>query len=132
MYKLAALSEDGWVDSPMKQLDILFSHWIVADRSQSYLFPERVHSLPYIIQNNNNNVASTITAMQESLTAYLGAYFPTVNVEISHRNEASQDSKVELNIYVQVRTDDQKEFVLGKLLEYSDTVIKRVLDINNA
>lgn len=126
-----SLSEDSWVDSPVKQADYLFSTFFVADYSQTYLYKDKVSSLPYILQNNTGDVTRTCTEVQTTLSSYFSRYFNNVVVEVTEVPNPEATSKAQISIYVKFADKDNKEHVLGKLLQYQDTIISKVVTLNN-
>lgn len=123
-----ALSSEGWVNTPMQTADILFSHLFLSDYSQTYLYYPNVSSLAYLLFKNQKNIEDLITEMTKLIERYFSNYFETVNVEIV---DATGDSTTgNITIYLEL-IQDGEIVTLNKLLEYTDSKIKRIVDYSN-
>lgn len=129
--KIGALSEDGWLTGTGKISDQLFSHWLLADHSQSYLYDGQVESFPYCIQQGTGDVNATILLVSKSLRTYFGKYFNNVVAEVVEVPNTVDPSIAQISIYVQYTDADGQLFVLGKMLQYSDTIVHKVITLNN-
>jgi hypothetical protein len=126
-----SLSEDSWVSSPLKKADYLFSTFFVADYSQTYLYKGRVSSFPYILQSTLGNVSETCAVTRETLLTYFTRFFNNVVVEVEEVPNLEAPSKAQISIYVRFTDIDKKEHVLGKMLQYQDTIISKIITMNN-
>lgn len=126
-----ALSEDGWTNSPMKVADYLFSHFLLSDKSQTYLYDDNVSSLPWIIQNTQKDMTRTITDTQTTLSNYFSRYFNDVVVEVSEIPNLEDPSKGQISIYLRFTDNTGEEFVLGRMVHLVDSIISNVVTIIN-
>lgn len=126
-----SLSEDGWVTNSLLQADYLFSHFFVAEYSQTQLYLGQVASLPWIIQKGNNNMPETVRIMQNTLATYFGRYYQDVVVEVTEKTKGDPSSKAELLIYVRFIDHTGEEVVLGKLAELVDLKVNKIISISN-
>jgi hypothetical protein len=131
MLYFPTLSEDSWVTDPSQMLDYLFSHFFLADYSQTQLYLREISSLPWIIQQGQGDLLKTVRDIKTTLTAYFGRYFSTVTVEVSETDSMSVDPKASLSIYVSVVDTNGKQAILGKLVEILDSKIYKIITINN-
>lgn len=128
---LPALSEDGWTNSSIKTADYLLSHFFEAEYSQTYLYNGEITSLPYIIQNNNGNVAATISALSDRLANYFKKYFTSVLVQGDDVTNPSESSFAEINLYLTFTDNEGKNYSLGKLIHLQGMTITKIINISN-
>lgn len=126
-----SLSEDGWVSSGIKIGDNLFSCFLISDYSQSYIYSGLISSFPWILQETQNDMSRTISLTQQTLSDYFSRYFNNVIVEVMEIDNLTDPSKGQISIYVKYSDSDNKEYVLGKMLEIADLTVKKIIDINN-
>lgn len=126
-----ALSVDGWANSPMKVADLLFSHFILSDFSQTYLYKDEVSSLPWIIQNTQKDMTRTLTDVQSTISRYFARYFNNVVAEVDEVPNVEEPSKAQISIYLRFTDSEGIDYVLGRLIQIIDSKIAEVITINN-
>lgn len=126
-----SLSEDGWVQSPDKIADYMLSHFFVSDYSQTYNYKGQVSSLPWILQDTQGNITQACTAVRAALNTYFSRYFNSVVVEVRELPNPDSPTKGQITIYVNFTDAQGKVYVLGKLLQIADTIIEKIININN-
>lgn len=124
-----SLSEDGWITNGEQQADYLFSHFFVADYSQTQLYNGHVASFPWIVQKGNNDMTATVRLTQTTLEHYFSRYFDGVEVEVTENPTTT--SKAEITIFVRFLDRSGKEIILGKLAEIIDLKVNKIIDISN-
>lgn len=125
---MPSLSSDGWVNTPMKTLDFLFSHLFLTDYSQSYIYYTRITSIPYIMFKNQTSVGQLVSDLRDNLVLYFSRYYDTVNCDIIENESIGTSSS--LTIFLEV-VDGNESFTLSKVIEYTDSKITGILDYNN-
>lgn len=126
-----SLSEDSWITSPDRTADYLFSNFFVADYSQTYMYPGMISSLPWILQSTQGSISEAIREIRRSLNAYFARYFESVEVNVEEVPNEEQPSKVHLSMYVKFLDNTGQERVLGKILRLNDTIVEKIIEINN-
>ncbi len=126
-----SLSEDGWITSPERTADYLFSNFFVADYSQTYMYPGMIASLPWILQSTQGNISDAMREIRRTLSAYFAHYFESVEVNVDEVVNQEQPSKVHLSLYVKFIDNSGQERVLGKILRLNDTIVEKIIEINN-
>lgn len=126
-----SLAEDAWVTSPAKIADYMLSHFFLSDRSQSYLYDQHVSSLPWILTENQGNIGTTISDVRQTLETYFSRYFNNVVVEVSEVPNPDSLSKAQITIYIKFYDVNGKEYVVGKMLQISDTILEKIITLNN-
>ena len=124
------LSEEAWADTPGKIADVMMSHFLTSDYSQSYVFAGYVSSFPHILATNHGNVPSTVTATRTVLEAFFSHYFDKVNVEVVDITK-DDDSRARLRIAVDFTHSDGKTYSLGGLLQTNGTIFENITNTLN-
>lgn len=124
------LSEEAWANTPGKIADMMMSHFLTSNFSQSYIFAGFVSSFPYILATNQGNIPSVITATRIALESFFGRLFNNVNVEVTDMSDNT--SKATIKIAIDFFDSEGTAHSVGELLETSGLVFKRVTNfINN-
>lgn len=126
-----SLSEDAWVDSPIKIADNLFSCFFTSEFSQSYIYQGHITSFPYILQDNQGDITSTINAVRSELSIYFSRYFNNVVVEVIDKTDINAPNKVAIAIYVSFDGNDGINYSLGKMAESADLKVTKIINISN-
>lgn len=126
---MPSLSKDGWVTSPIRKADYLFSHLFLSEYSQSYLFSGSITSLPYILAMNETDPAGFSTELENSLNKYFSKYFD--NVEITTDIIGSDSRNTEVALYLTF-TSDGVQYNLSKVVHYLDSKVAKVIDTSNS
>lgn len=128
--KVPSLSTDGWIDSPVKIADNIFSYFFVSDYSQSYIYAGKIVSLPWLIQAGQGNEQKTAELVQTDLNNLFSSYFTDVIVSTSIQSDSQAPNNAILTIYVNF-TSEGKSYTLGRLIEVVDLTINKITSINN-
>lgn len=128
---MPSLSTDGWVKGSLKTADYLFSHFFASDYSQTYAFPKGVSSFSYILHSNQGDIPGTIRELRSTLLNYFSKYFENVVVEIDDGATAEGSSAVGLNLFLNFTDSSGVTHSLGKMIEYTNTTINKIVTINN-
>ncbi len=123
-----SLSIDGWVNTPLRSADYLFSHLFLSDYSQSYIYYTHVKSIPYLIYKNQEAIPNLIRDVKNMVDTYFGQYYDQVNCEVTANQPVG--TSVTLNIFLEL-IDDNVTYTLNKVIEFSDSKVKQIIDVNN-
>lgn len=123
-----SLSEDGWVTNSAKVADYLPCHFLESDYSQSYLYKEHVSSLAWILQDTQGDMTKTIQAVQITLVTYFSRYFDNVVCEVTERPNPTDPSNAAISIYLKFTDTENKELVLGKLVDITDMKFSQIIE----
>lgn len=126
-----SLSLDGWVLADAQRADYLISHFFLSLYSQTQIYPTNVASLPYLIQSNQDQPGLLADKTQATLYAYFSRYFGGVAVEVSCKQASDLSSKWELSIFVSFQGQDGNTYSLGREVNFLDSKILKITDINN-
>lgn len=125
------LSFSGWVRSTAEKADYLFCHFYESERSQTFIYKDRVSSLQYIIQKNKLDIQATCREIEATLSAYFSAYFPTVRVEIDYQEVPVNSGKITIRMYISLTDVDGKEFNMSRLADIVDSKFDKVRKLVN-
>ena len=123
-----SLSIDGWVNTPLRSADYLFSHLFLSDYSQTYIYYTNVKSIPYLVYKNQDSIPDLITGVKNMLDTYFGQYYDQVNSEVTANQP--DGTSVTLNIFLEL-IDDNVTYTLSKVIEFSESKVKQIIDVNN-
>lgn len=126
-----SLSEDGWVDSPSKRADLLLSHALISDYSQTYSYLGYVTSIPWILQETQGDMARTVTLMQTKLSNYFSRYYNNVVIEVAEVENTDDPSKAQIRLYINLTDNSGNVINIGKMLQIADTKLEKIITINN-
>lgn len=130
-YHYPSLDTVGWIDTPIKAIDAMVSHFFLSDYSQTACFPGGVSSFAWIVENNQGNVQSTISALQIRLHNYLSKQFPEVTCEIGEiKNETSINKKL-LSLYLTVTDQSGETFNMSRVIDYTELTMVKIIDTVN-
>jgi hypothetical protein len=130
-FYVPSLSEDGWLNDPAKMGDALISHFYVSDYSQTQLYLGKVASLPYIVQQNANNIQVMCTAIQNTLTTYLLRYFPVVTVEAQEHPDPTDSSNAAIDLYISYEDTKGNTYNFANLIKTLNGTIVDIINIIN-
>lgn len=128
------LSEDGWVGADTNsalKADYLLSHFFLSEYSQTHFFAGEVASLPWILQNNQNDMSGTVSACRQTLEKYLKRYYSNVDVEVTQEAESGSTTRVALRFYIAATDQDGKVFNFARLVNVLDAKILQITALNN-
>lgn len=129
---IPSLSEDGWVTTPIKMADYVLSYFFTSDYSQSYIYNNKISSLPWILQNTQGNMHNTLIDMHDTLNTYFSKYFNNVIVEVLDATDPNSTSKAAISIYLSFTGNDGVVYSLAKLLNLGDNLtIQKIITLNN-
>ncbi len=128
---LPALSEDGWVSDAQKVADYLFSHFILSDYSQSYLYSGKISSLPYLLQQYGANPTDFNRQLKTTLEQYFSRYFSDVLVDAQVQDDPSNPNIQNIYLYVSFTDAAGTTYSLGRMIASENTLIKKVVTLSN-
>jgi hypothetical protein len=118
------LGPGGWVTDPIRTLDLIFSHCLESDYSQSTVFYKMVTSIAYIIAFYQNNPAQLASELESRLELYFKRYFNTAQVQVTTGTVV--EGRYNIDVIASV-TRDGKTYQLGKIVEIEGGKIKKVI-----
>lgn len=120
------MGTDGWLTTPTEILDAALADFYMSEKSQDYIFPNSIASLPWIIQKNTGYMDETAAAIRSDLTAMLMKYFDTVEVSATPVETPDLMAGI-ITLFVSVTSDTEK-IQLNNLLRISGSRLEDVRD----
>jgi hypothetical protein len=127
---MATLTLQGWVVDIGKQIDMAIAYCFVSHASQSYIFKDRIFSVPKLLQQFGGNIPGLCDALQSQLETYLKSLFDNATVEVTNDLATAVGSSVALFVYATV-TVNGKEYNTASGLDVKDSKIARFFALNN-
>ena len=113
---------DGWVEDPVRKINLMFANALVSDYSQTTIYAGKVTSIPYIVATYQTNQATMASELEAALQLYFKNVFSIVDVQVTY--DAPIGNKYNLYISINI-TENQKLFSLAA----STAVDKGVLSL---
>lgn len=131
MQVLPTLSSDGFLQSNEKMLDYLLSYYITTDARQSYLFNNRLTSLPYTAALYSTDPIGFREALKSDLISLLQKYYKFVDVQAE--TYESKDDKLSYYIIFSVGVINEQgvKYDLNKVVSMRNTVSDKILAFSN-
>ena len=126
-----SLSLAGWIRSPAEKADALFSHFYESEKAQTVLYGDKVTNLQWLIEQYGSDIVNLLGKLRDALQQYLGAYYDTVNADVSSNDNAENtNGNINITVYIDV-TEGGKSYSFGKLLNITDSKIQKIIALNN-
>lgn len=126
-----SLSLSGWTNNPEEVIDAMFTHFFVAEHSQSASFPEGVTSYPHLLQRYRNDPSALASATRDALFTYFSTQFSEVDVVVTPMDDVENPSKAAISIYVTLVDQNGKQHNLAKLGAGNTSYLDAFMAINN-
>lgn len=126
-----SLSESSWITSSAQQADYLFSHFFESNYSQTEIYKDRISSFAYLLALYSKDPDRLCTEIQSNLQTYFGRYFSSVICEVTWKYNTTNNSIIELTLYLTFKDGEGKEFNLSRLISTAGSKIISVLNSNN-
>ena len=118
----------GWITESDVKCDRILSHFLLAEYSQTALFPGHVASMPWLIQEHKDSMLNLVEKTKSTLEKLFGAYFNKAETQVTYRDEPNGTTS--LFIFVEVTDTTGKVFSVAKALEIEGSRIKRIAMMN--
>ena len=125
------LDEAGWGTSTTFIADRLFSHFMVADYSQTQIYLGKVSSFSWVIHESQGDMTKSVVLLRDTLQNYFGRYFSKVTVDVSDITDVNTPSQVALSVYLNFTDSEGKVISLGKTIEMIDGTVNKIVNLNN-
>lgn len=126
------MSTQGFVTDLSGKLDFLLAHFFLADYNQTQLYPGRVTSLPELIQRCGGDASQAITLIQRALQDYLGAYYPSVQIDVAPSSPLDVDPSIRVELIIQIAINDGDSVgSFKRLLQATDSKMSKIIKLNN-
>jgi len=124
---LPTLGEESWTRDSLVIIDRLFSYFLVAEYSQSYIYNGKIASMPWLLYKYKDNINKLESEIESTLTELYERYFIETSVLVTIDSDLN-DSKLFIIISITVKDIESKEYTLRKSMDIVDSKIKKVKD----
>ena len=126
-----SLSENGWVQDSLQKADALFADFLVAEYSQSTLYPGQVSSMTYLIQKGSGDPTYTAELLENALSDYFAKYFNNITCSVTYPT-GQTSSRVFLNIALAFEDpNNSKTYSLTRVATLQDSKVVAIENLNN-
>lgn len=129
MYKIAAVSDLGWVEDSATTLNHLFSVYLLTDAAQSLLYQGSMISMSQTYYNHINDPVGMAAQVASDLQELMGKYFVQVEVQCKAREITSKYYAVVITATVMTEASERLE--LSKVMEIDSSNLRKIIDVNN-
>lgn len=119
----------GWISDPLKKVDMLFSHVLESDFSQSTIYQGKVTSLPYIIARHQHDPLELQGEIQIQLSAYFGRYFEIASV-LCKSGELNENNQYPVSLSISVQENGKLYELVNTLFLENGKVVKVLNEVN--
>jgi len=119
----------GFVTSPKDIIAQGFKYYVLSEKSQNSLYGNNTHSLSYDCNEDHTDVTSVISKMRNSLELLYADHFKEVLVQVDLNTP--DESIVDIKLYVEVTTHDDKQVTLSDSLVANPIISKTLLTLIN-
>lgn len=124
-----SLSEDGWVNEPIKIADWIMSDFFSSDYSQTHSHPGQVASFAYILQKYQISINDIMNKLTQGLTIYFSRYFDNVLVEVEDVETDPTIPTRTLAIYIAFTDKKGRRYNLGKQATFEGSKLMTVINV---
>lgn len=127
-YVFPTLLVEGYINRSVTVFDQMLSDFFLSEFNQTFAFPGKVKSFPYVIQEHQHEPDRLTVILQDMLTSYFQTQFESVEVTVDQKPEEGSNNRYGLYIYARVTDMLGETFSLDRLVSYTGN---RVHTINN-
>ena len=129
MYKMASISEQGWISDPKVILTSLISNYLNTDAAQSLVFESNLISLSQTYYRYINDPDAMAVQVKTDLINIISPYFTEVDIY----SAAEPISGKHYSITVRVAAMDENGFRydLARLMEIDTDSLRKIVELNN-
>ena len=131
MRYIPSLGTEGWLKDPESVADELLSSFLTTNTSQSTLFRQHNKSLQYILQEFSGDMLGLETELHKVLTSKLTSVFgdsASIIIEVESDEAKPDQFSIKFNSTVNVKG---REYVIGKLVNFANSKVLQITNINN-
>lgn len=124
-----SLTVDGWTNSSIHVADQMLSDFFLSEYSQTFCFPGKVKSFPWMLQRYGDSPEQLAATAQSALLEYMSNQFTDVGVEVSSQQNDGSINTHSLYFFM-VFTDTKGEtFNLNKLIQVGNSKVLQIMNI---
>lgn len=129
---IPTLGTDGWIAQIESLADYIISCFLATNRSQSTLHRNQNTSMQYLLKEYANDPVGLETELRNELTTKLQTTFGESAQALVEVVPVSTETPDQFSIrFTGIITDGTREYTVGKLVQYQNSRIVKIADINN-
>ena len=125
------LDTDSWVKTSIKVADYLFSHFFLADYSQTSIFIGQVSSFAWILQHYQSDMSQIMTQTQQTLSNYFSKQFDEVEVQIDEIPNPDSINDHKLSLFLTFKDQDGITHNLERIIKYQGLKVTEIISVLN-
>lgn len=129
MYRVASISDKGWIADDKNTLAYVFGCYMLTDSAQSLIYDGKLINLPYTYYQFINDPDGMANAVVSDLTKLVGNYFPEVDVKARAKQVSGSHYAVLMEVTATTETNERIQ--LAKLMEIDNDNLRKILNVNN-
>lgn len=129
---LPTLGTDGWITSLESKADYILSTFLTTNRSMSTLHRTQNTSLQYLLKEYANDMLNLEISLRDVLTTKLQTVFGQSAQAVVNIVPVIPENPDAYSIqFTGIVTDGSKEYTVGKLVQFQNSHIVNIANINN-
>lgn len=129
---IPTLGTDGWISQIESLADYIISCFLATNRSQSTLHRTQNTSMQYLLKEYANDMNGLETALRTELTTKLQTAFGDNAQALVEVVQMSEETPDQFSIrFTGIVSDGVREYTVGKLVQYQNSRIVKIANINN-
>ncbi len=122
----------GYLSNPAEALDLILSHFFLANASQTVIYRGEVKTAQSILQQYSSDIPAAAAEMEVTLTRLLSKYFTEVTVSVTSKvKDSSQSASVMEFIVSGFVVDGDNRIQMSKVAELNNSVFVKFVEANN-
>lgn len=129
MYKMASISEQGWISDPKVILTSLISNYLNTDAAQSLVFESNLISLSQTYYRYINDPDAMALQVRTDLINLISPYF--TEVDIYSAAEPITGKHYAITVRVAAMDENGFRYDLARLMEIDTDSLRKIVELNN-
>lgn len=126
------LSITGWAKTPEDMAYFLFAHAYESEKNQTTIYGDNVTNIQWLNERYGKDIPEFCAQLREGLTKYLERHYDSVQVDITHNDNASNPGSLITVTISTIVYKDGRKYSFGHLVEKNGQVAKLLTMINGA
>lgn len=130
--KVPTMSTAGWIDTPHEKASYMIACFIAANYSQSTAMYGKITTLQYLVQKYSNRLVQLENELNIVFEEKVKSVFPGTATAIVKVRQTDPDNPTIFSISLECDINiDGRSFQIGKLVQYKDSIMTKIMDIAN-
>lgn len=130
--KIPTMSTIGWIDTPHEKAAYMIGCFIAANYSQSTALYGKITTLQYLVKRHANRLTELENALLEAFEKKVSAIFPNSATAKVRVEQTDPDNPAIFSIKLACEiTENGRVYQIGKLLQFNNSIMTKIMDIAN-